>query len=173
MKHLSIDLETMGTEPGCPILSIGAVYFDPETGEMGDHFYKAISLESSMELGMKPSASTIMWWMQQSEEARNEFVHKICYPAEKVLREFREFASGSTPWGNGATFDIGLLEAAFSMIGLPPTWKFWAIRDLRTLVELTRGEDLRALPFGGEKHNALYDAIHQAKMVITGVGLMK
>ncbi|EJO3281021.1 3'-5' exoribonuclease, partial [Escherichia coli] len=33
--HLMIDLETMGKNPDAPIISIGAIFFDPQTGEMG------------------------------------------------------------------------------------------------------------------------------------------
>ncbi|EPS5267797.1 3'-5' exoribonuclease domain-containing protein, partial [Escherichia coli] len=43
--HLSVDLETMGTNPDAPINSIGGKFFDPATGEMGPEFSKAIDLE--------------------------------------------------------------------------------------------------------------------------------
>lgn len=36
MNHLAIDLETLSLEPNAHILSIGAVFFDPATGAMGD-----------------------------------------------------------------------------------------------------------------------------------------
>ncbi|EKK2683109.1 exonuclease, partial [Escherichia coli OX25] len=36
--HLSVDLETMGTNPDAPINSIGGKFFDPATGEMGPEF---------------------------------------------------------------------------------------------------------------------------------------
>ncbi|HHZ5999850.1 TPA: 3'-5' exoribonuclease domain-containing protein, partial [Escherichia coli] len=32
--HLMIDLETMGKNPDAPIISIGAIFFDPQTGDM-------------------------------------------------------------------------------------------------------------------------------------------
>ncbi|MBR7276818.1 3'-5' exoribonuclease domain-containing protein, partial [Klebsiella pneumoniae] len=35
MKHLMIDLETMDNKPTAAITAIGAVLFNPETGEMG------------------------------------------------------------------------------------------------------------------------------------------
>ncbi|EEY6959456.1 exonuclease, partial [Escherichia coli] len=44
--HLSVDLETMGTNPDAPINSIGGTFFDPATGEMGPEFSKAIDLET-------------------------------------------------------------------------------------------------------------------------------
>ncbi|EHW2538892.1 3'-5' exoribonuclease, partial [Escherichia coli] len=42
--HLMIDLETMGKNPGAPIASIGAVFFDPQTGEQGPEFSKIIDM---------------------------------------------------------------------------------------------------------------------------------
>ena len=39
MNHLAIDLETLSLEPNAHILSIGAVFFDPATGAMGDMFF--------------------------------------------------------------------------------------------------------------------------------------
>lgn len=66
-----VDMETMGNGPDAPIVSIGAVFFDPSTGNTGAEFYQVVSLESSMSFGMKPDASTIQWWLKQSSEARS------------------------------------------------------------------------------------------------------
>ncbi|WP_089567457.1 RecE family exodeoxyribonuclease, partial [Escherichia coli] len=38
--HLMIDLKTMGKNPDAPIISIGAIFFDPQTGDMGPEFSK-------------------------------------------------------------------------------------------------------------------------------------
>ncbi|CAM7063285.1 Putative exonuclease from phage origin [Escherichia coli] len=42
-----IDLETMGKNPDAPIISIGAIFFDPQTGDMGPEFSKTIDLETA------------------------------------------------------------------------------------------------------------------------------
>lgn len=49
MNNLMIDLETMGKKPNAPIVSIGAVFFNPQSGELGPEFYAVVSLESAME----------------------------------------------------------------------------------------------------------------------------
>ncbi|MBJ5080118.1 3'-5' exoribonuclease, partial [Salmonella enterica subsp. enterica serovar Corvallis] len=54
MNNLMIDLETMGKKPNAPVVSIGAVFFDPQSGEIGPEFYTAVSLESAMEQGAVP-----------------------------------------------------------------------------------------------------------------------
>ncbi|ENB5304245.1 3'-5' exoribonuclease, partial [Escherichia coli] len=45
--HLMIDLETMGKNPDAPIISIGAIFFDPKTGDMGPEFSKTIDLDTA------------------------------------------------------------------------------------------------------------------------------
>ncbi|HAO2825496.1 TPA: exonuclease, partial [Escherichia coli] len=68
--HLMIDLETMGTNTNAPIVVIGAVFFDPQTGEIGPVFYIVISLTDAMNTGAVPDGGTIEWWLKQSSEAR-------------------------------------------------------------------------------------------------------
>ncbi|MCM4863587.1 3'-5' exoribonuclease, partial [Escherichia coli] len=59
--HLMIDLETMGKNPDAPIISIGAIFFDPQTGEMGPEFSKTIDLETA---GGVIDRDTIKWWLK-------------------------------------------------------------------------------------------------------------
>lgn len=75
MNHLMIDLETMGSGPYAPIISIGAVFFEPNGGPIGDDFLVNVSLESSMRFRARPDASTILWWMEQDEAARKALTH--------------------------------------------------------------------------------------------------
>jgi hypothetical protein len=55
-------------------------------------------------------------------------------------------------------------EAVCAAVGFRPPWHYRAPRDTRTLFDLAE-LDARDLPFVGVKHNALDDAIHQAKCV--------
>lgn len=71
-------------------------------------------------------------------------------------------------WGNGASFDCVILRNSYSLTGQPVPWQWWNDRDVRTIVELGKviGFDpKRDMPFKGTRHNALDDAIHQAKYV--------
>ena len=50
MKDVMVDLETLATSADAVILSIGAVRFDLETGEIDDAgFYASISVESNLD----------------------------------------------------------------------------------------------------------------------------
>lgn len=83
MKNLMIDIETLGNKPNSAILQIAAVSFDPTSGEMGNEFSVNISPKSCEKLGMKIQASTVEWWMQQSDEARDEVFYAKCKEALK------------------------------------------------------------------------------------------
>ena len=169
-SHLSVDIETMGTNPDAPINSIGGKFFDPETGEMGPEFSKTIDAKTG---GGTVDISSIEWWLVQSSEARSAIlVNQI--PLDDALLQFREFISEHSDekfvqvWGNGATFDNVILRRSCERQGIPCPWRYHNDRDVRTIVELgkTIGFDARtAIPFEGVPHNALDDARHQAKYV--------
>lgn len=174
--HLMVDLETMGKKPGAPIVSIGAVFFDPATGKAGAEFYQVINLESSMSFGARPDASTILWWLKQSPEARSAIVVDDTVGLVEALEQFLDFiaenaANGSSSiqlWGNGSSFDCSLLEAAFELADTPFPIPHWNYRDVRTVVELGKAVGLNSryeIPFEGDPHNALADARHQVKYV--------
>ncbi|EEG6607579.1 3'-5' exoribonuclease [Salmonella enterica] len=174
MNHLMIDLETMGKKTNAPIVSIGGVFFDPQSSEIGPEFYTAVSLESAMEQGAVPDGDTILWWLRQSPEARAA----ICTDAVSVttaLIEFNKFIICHADnlkylkvWGNGAIFDNVILRSAFERALLPCLWHFSNDHDVRTIVTLGRAvgfDPKRDMPFEGDMHNALADARHQAKYV--------
>ncbi|EHM1888266.1 3'-5' exoribonuclease, partial [Escherichia coli] len=169
-NHLSVDLETMGTNPDAPINSIGGKFFDPENGEMGPEFSKTIDAKTG---GGTVDISTIEWWLAQSSEVRSAIlVNQI--PLDDALLQFREFISEHSDekfvqvWGNGATFDNAILRRSYERQEIPCPWRYHNDRDVRTIVELgkTIGFDAgTAIPFEGVPHNALDDARHQAKQV--------
>ncbi|EHM4464092.1 3'-5' exoribonuclease [Escherichia coli] len=168
--HLSVDLETMGTNPDAPINSIGGKFFDPETGEMGPEFSKTIDAKTG---GGAVDISTIEWWLVQSSEARSAIlVNQI--PLNDALLQFRKFISEHSDerfvqvWGNGVTFDNVILRRSYERQGIPCPWHYTNDRDVRTMVALGLVIDFDArtsIPFEGVPHNALDDARHQAKQV--------
>ncbi|WP_409997448.1 3'-5' exoribonuclease domain-containing protein [Escherichia coli] len=168
--HLMIDLETMGKNPDAPIISIGAIFFDPQTGDMGPEFSKTIDLETA---GGVIDRDTIKWWLKQSREAQSAIMTDEI-PLDDALLQLREFIDENSGeffvqvWGNGANFDNTILRRSYERQGIPCPWRYYNDRDVRTIVELGKaiGFDARtAIPFEGERHNALDDARYQAKYV--------
>ncbi|WP_059259923.1 exonuclease [Escherichia albertii] len=171
--HLMIDLETMGTNTNAPIVVIGAVFFDPQTGEIGPVFYIVISLTDAMNTGAAPDGGTIKWWLKQSSEARAAILTDQV-KLKDALSRFREFINEYSDekfvqvWGNGATLDNAILRTSYERLDIPCPWRYHNDRDVRTIVELGKTIDFDArtvIPFEGVRHNALDDARHQAKYV--------
>ncbi|EOP0599173.1 RecE family exodeoxyribonuclease, partial [Escherichia coli] len=100
--HLMIDLETMGKNPDAPIISIGAIFFDPQTGDMGPEFSKTIDLETA---GGVIDRDTIKWWLKQSREAQSAIMTDEI-PLDDALLQLREFIDENSGeffvqvWGN-------------------------------------------------------------------------
>ncbi|EEY8621105.1 exonuclease, partial [Escherichia coli] len=134
--HLMIDLKTMGKNPDAPIISIGAIFFDPQTGDMGPEFSKTIDLETA---GGVIDRDTIKWWLKQSREAQSAIMTDEI-PLDDALLQLREFIDENSGeffvqvWGNGANFDNTILRRSYERQGIPCPWRYYNDRDVRTIV---------------------------------------
>jgi len=66
--RVMIDIETLGTEPGCAILSIGAVHFT--AAGRGETLYRNIDRASCEDAGLEIDEETVKWWSEQDEAAQ-------------------------------------------------------------------------------------------------------
>lgn len=172
--HLMIDFETLGTAPSSACISLGAVAFNNQGIVAEKHF--TLNLKSQLRAGRTIDADTIIWWMQQEGAAKKQFLEsRGGLSVAQFLIELEAFIDGSLakvsekrdelkPWGNGANFDISILEDFFRRHhengndAIP--WKFWNVWCYRTTSHLYGTKD--ALPRRqGTYHNALDDARHQ------------
>lgn len=165
LNAVMVDLETMGNGNNAAIVQIGAFKFDlnnpqrPEEIEDGQKFFVGVDLASCMRLGLKADASTIMWWLKQSDAARSGISAGL--PLPQALGMFSEFMRGTKfqLWGNGATFDNVILRSAYDAAGIEAPWHYTMDCCYRTYKNLHG----KAVPFvrQGTHHNALDDAITQ------------
>lgn len=166
-SNVMLDLETMGNGPDAAIVAIGAVAFDVASGEIGPAYYNRVTLESAVQGGGVIDASTVAWWMQQGDEARQEIYRPGGVTLGDALRSFAiwvaEHAHDTEMWGNGASFDNVILRGAYARQGLQPPWAWWNDRCYRTIKAQHRN-----VPFerSGTHHNALSDATSQAAHLI-------
>lgn len=180
-----VDLETLGKEPGSIVLAIGAVAFDMDTRyvgaeETGHQFSTYLDPISQQNAGLKIDANTVLWWMDQAEEARQAIVQATKHPFHLALvsfSEWLEFVCGEDLeevdyldveiWGNGANFDAPMLRALYKAAGVRCPWGFWSESCHRTTRRRLhqRYKDLGEPEFQGERHNALHDAVHQANVL--------
>jgi len=168
MKHIMLDLETMSTASNAAIVAIGAVEFDPATGELGREFYHNVSLASCQDAGLDVEAGTIMWWLTRSDGARKALID-VSLPLDKALSQFTQFlvslgAPDVAIWGKGSDFDNVILANAYRALGLQAPWKYKNNRCVRTILALVP-DACDGVESEGTKHNALDDAIYQARCV--------
>lgn len=180
MKQIMIDLETMGHGYDAAITAIGAVEFsldtylkDPSSGgivyenNIRRSFYRVVDLNSSVREGGTMDASTVIWWMKQSEEARKMF-EEPSVDIKKALKDFSEWIGTkleSDVWGNGATFDLVILESAYQRSGIAVPWGHRNERCYRTMNN-TVGAEIPSPERGTSLHNALEDAMSQAQHLV-------
>jgi exodeoxyribonuclease VIII len=164
MPNVMIDLETMGTRHNAPIIALGAVAFNLATLEIGEKFYVNINLASSVALGSVMDPETVMWWMQQSEDARKAVTRKG-RQAPEVLVDFSDWLTSNAValkdrriWACGTDFDCVILAEHYRKAEIDVPWMYYATRDYRTIRELWK-----SVPEGTRvgAHNALDDAVHQ------------
>lgn len=172
--HIMLDLETMGKAPDAAIIAVGAAAFDfCSPYEITSTFYHVVSLKSSVTAGGVIDAGTVLWWMNQSENARNAILDVPAFPIEFVLREFSAWAVSNANeaniivWGNGAAFDNVILKGAYERLRIPPPWSYKNDRCYRTAMAMFPHHV--ALTFEGIKHSALHDATYQAKNLMEAV----
>jgi exodeoxyribonuclease VIII len=136
--HLMIDLETFGTKPDAPIVSIGAAVFDLETG-VYKKFERLIDLDSALKYG-KPSGSTLEWWFRQDQKAISKTIlSKSRDQLPQAILDLQEFIKENSPkvvWAKSPAFDIRILENAFDAVGLTLPVQYWKCADVRTIEKL-------------------------------------
>lgn len=157
--HVMIDVETLGTCSDAVVLSIGAVKFTLE-----EKFYTVLNVDEELKTDAKVSASTLLWWLDHKEAKDVAMLSdRGSKPNYDKLMEFLEFISSCEYfWSKGTNFDFPILENCLRRYGLEPSWRYYKLRDFRTLDALYD----QALP-APASHNALEDAVAQAKRAVS------
>lgn len=177
-KHVMIDTETLGRTPGSVVRSVAAVEFDPQTGETGRQKVWKIDLTDSIRYGFKVEASTLKWWMMQSDEARREFVEGAETPLEDFLEDFMQFIAATdegndfTLWCLQLDFDVAMLRSMYSWYNLNVyrcdeevlPWDFRKVRDVRPYMDALDSAGLLP-PKVADRHTPLADCLAQINCV--------
>lgn len=179
-KHIVIDIETLGTGSRAAILEVGATVFDPladdlpESPAVENIFYRQVDLQHELNLGFEVDASTIMWWIGQSEENRNRILEihskKSGLQTHTVLDNLTSFILAHRVkfiWAHGATFDPVILAEHFKRLKRDPPFNFRDVRDTRTLyaVASLEEETWKTLLHNPKKHHPVHDAWTHARAI--------
>ena len=184
---LMFDLETLGTGDNAAILQIGAVLFDPWEGPGGVYTIQGMEFNAHIdpadpEIG-ELDAPCVVWWMQQSDDARRRVFDRRSDGPEidlvslrNALKAFRrwicehaeisEVRDLQAVWSH-TSFDFKLIEQASRRLGLGAMFDRRADRDLRTLSAMGRSLGIEKPLFVGVQHDAVDDAFHQATYATT------
>lgn len=173
MKHIMLDLETLGTTPYSSVISVGAVEFETD-GTLGRTFKQNITPASCREIGLIEDPATHQWWAKQSKEAQEAVARdrKAVSEAAAAFHAWFLRTGAEFVWGNGSTFDVVLWECVCRRLGISPPWKFWNVRDLRTAIHLF-DFDVRDMRRVGTHHDALDDAKFQVACLAAALAKSK
>lgn len=173
------DIETGSTSPDAAILSIGACIFDPKIVQSEDElraksFNRIISFESNEAAKRSFSGGTMEWWLKQNPAAIAGLFEGTVTALNSALMEFKTWVNNHHPqpiniWAKSPSFDVVILEHAFTQAKMIWPFKFWNTRDVRTIEDLAfpNGPDDRPARIGVH-HRAVDDAIYQAMCVQLG-----
>ena len=190
MTDIIIDLETLGTRPGCTIIEIGACVVDNRTGAICANFSRRVSGTYSYSDVRRVAewkdccggvdSATATWWTMDA--GRDETLRKILSmrysPSADIdaliaLAEWcaavRDFDDARV-WGNGPTFALSILAHAYEREHIPLPWYSYEERCVRTALELA-GCERGSVSWieRGPRNRALNDARHEArKLYLSG-----
>lgn len=171
-----LDFETLGSTPDTTVITLGAVAFNKD-GVIGEELFTFDVNDQIQNYDRKFDYPTLCWWMQQSDDARKQFqpdemdfglqdfVEAFEAFCDRNLKKCNEFRDQLKPIGNGANFDISILEHIYKCnLKREIPWKFWNVYDFRTLHNFFKIKD--KIKREGVFHNALDDSRYQTECYI-------
>ena len=193
--EIMIDIETLNNEFNSAIVTIGAHAFSFDHEETRDFYIninprdldnysylalsKRVGTDGNDDAFVTLGADTVVWWMQQSPQARESLLSKEAVTLKTAMTKFAQFVSecrASIPsakkelniWANDPNFDCVICENSFRAAKVTCPWNFWEQRSCRTMEYLGRklGIDRRTdFPREGTYHNAIDDCKYQVSYV--------
>lgn len=156
---IMLDLETLGTKPGCVILQLAAVEFEGDA--ILALFDVKIDIKSCLEAGLYIDTETLKWWSQQENIGSVMTGTESLREALEAFSRWVALCESGEIWANGASFDFPILAAAYEKVGLEQPWSFRDERCLRTVRALSGVGDLKGRELVGLAHDAMSDCKYQ------------
>lgn len=186
-----VDLETMGTKPGCIVTEIGARVVVSDSSSLQQcSFHEVIDYASSKRAGFKTDKATIDWWAKQLELdtlGDRKLIEQAFVARWRNTSSYRKSVEAFTGFyedivervgdrkqvllmGNDIDFDKSILEHYYAACNKPIPWHYRAWLSLPTLVwvvAMISGIDVKETVRKSWKttHLAIDDANQEATMV--------
>ena len=184
------DVETLGKRSNSVILSMAAIYFDPDTKpspqELRDSafFAKFSVVEQVKEYGREMNQPTMDWWKKQCDNVRTAsfLPNEVDCSFVDGYESMRKWAASKNDtkcwvWARG-NLDQLVMDDIEEQLELEPIWPYARWRDVRTAVDFlyntTNGYiDVDYPGFNSKnhitKHNPIDDCVLDAMMLMYGV----
>lgn len=163
-----LDLEALGTSADSVILSISAIQFDLDTGDIGKIFNAKVNPRSCVDLGLEIDPKTLSWWLSLGNETVEHLSTLMNGKTDinLVLDDLQRFIALTfwgkdfQIWANSNRFNLGILENAYRKCHLDIPWDRNKERDVKTLLAMFPSI-VDTVKFNGLKHNSYDDCLHQ------------
>ena len=189
------DVETLGKESNSVILSMAAIYFNPD--EQPDHkklfedafFVKFDVADQIQRLNRKVGKTTMQWWAKQCDNVRIKSFKPnpaIDVKFEDGYESMRQWAKTKNDpkcyvWARG-NLDQLVLDSFEEQLEIEPIWDFSRWRDVRTAIDFLFNTNRGYVPVNVPpwmdtfdpalhitKHNPIDDCVFDAMMMMYGV----
>jgi hypothetical protein len=164
---LSIDIETLGVSANAVIIQIGVVEFNTDTVSIGDSFVLYPGLREQYEDRRVVDVDTIKWWTKTDPALFGNILNsKTSSRSEVRTRMIDVMTPARSYWFKHPMFDMSILNSAYD---LGPRLRVLDPRSYRKIKDISTLAPALGVPepeFVGSVHDALSDALHQAKWVI-------
>lgn len=167
-----LDLETFGNGKNACIVQIGACYFNRYTAEIGETLKLNVCAKSAVISGAEIDADTVYWWMSQDKLAQESVIATPREPIIPAMTRLNAFLYNADEIWSHATFDFVIIIETFKRLGIKPSFRYQAARDIRTLVDLGNVKT-KSLPREGTHHDALDDCKFQVKYCVEAFNNLK
>jgi hypothetical protein len=166
IRRAMIDIETLGTKPGCVVLEIGIVcnVSNPyDANGNGADWTMGVHVDIAQQPDALIDPATLLWWMRHPAafdrlvKAQRDW--QTVSPAAAIDTLATMIRCVDDVWANSPSFDCAILRGFFDRYAGAAPWRYVQERDFRTARALR--PDVPYVP-PAEAHGALADALAQA-----------
>lgn len=183
------DVETLGKESNSVMLSMAAIYFDPDKKpspqELRDGaFFVKFDVEDQIKrLHRKVGKTTMKWWAKQCENVKNKSFRPSVedIPFEEGYESMRRWAKEKNDskcyvWARG-NLDQLVMDSFEEQLEIEPIWPYNRWRDVRTAIDFLYNVNTGycSVDYPGfdkdlhiTKHNPVDDCVLDAMMLMYG-----
>ena len=141
------DVETLGKESNSVMLSLAAIYFDPDSRPSHEElrksaiFIKFDVADQMRRLNRKVGKTTMQWWAKQCDNVRRKSfdVSNDDIVFEQGYENLRKWADSKNDkscyvWARG-NLDQLVMDSFEEQLEIEPLWPFQRWRDVRTAID--------------------------------------